>query len=134
MKRGQHTIGLVLLGIVAIIALIGLVLLISQPSSAYVPRPASPLVINTQTLNWYKLVGFMPNQDSLTYCSQQSVANGGWKEALGGETPMCLTLSAQSVSGDLYPLFSQASKGYGYATACFTSFNQAQPRVCTGGI
>lgn len=134
MKRGQHTIGLVLLGIVAIIALIGLVLLISRPSSAYVPRTASPLIISTQTLNWYTLVGFMHNSDNLGWCVQQSVSGGGFKEALNGETPNCLTVASQSVPDAVYPLYTQASKGQGFATACFTSFNQPQPRVCTGGI
>ncbi len=134
MKRGQHAIGLVLLGIVAIIAIIGLVLLISRPSSAYVPRPASPLIISTQTLNWYTLVGFTHNSGNLGWCMQQSVSNGGFKEALNGETPNCLTVSSQIVPEDVYPLFTQASQGQGFATACFTSFNQAQPRVCTGGI
>lgn len=129
-KKGDTNIALILLGIVAIIAVVGLILLMTRPVDAYVePRAYQQPLLHVGELNWNNLVAFASTNNAAQECAQLDTAQGGFRDLLNGEQPNCVAVPQHAVPQQ-WQFYWQTTAQGGAAVACFTSFAQSQPVVC----
>ncbi len=142
MKRGQQSIALVLLGIVAIIAIIGLILLMKKtPSGEFVnPYNVKPFALNTERLNWDNLFAFATTlDDAKGWCSQRTVAEGGFREIAQGGQFDCYPVQA-TIIPQQYRFYYNTLKDMNPRippVACFTTEKPEgynYPLVCGPGL
>jgi hypothetical protein len=113
MKRGQTNIALVLLGIVAIVALIGLILLVKKTPTGAV---YGGQVLWSGPLKWENVFGWMPNFESESWCKYNKIADGGFLDVLqqqGEGNYRCYAVPPESVP-HLYRTYNER-----YPIACF---------------
>lgn len=98
MKKGQTNIALVLLGIVAIIALIGLILLAKKTPTGAV---YGGQILGNGPLNWANVFGFTPNLESAeSWCPYHTIDEGGFLDVLqlwGDSNYRCFAVPPESV-------------------------------------
>ncbi len=98
-KRGQTNIALILLGIVAIVALIGLILLVKKTPTGSV---YGGQILWSGPLNWNKVFGWMPNFESESWCMYHTIEEGGFNDVLqlvGDSNYRCYAVPPESVPG-----------------------------------
>jgi len=126
MKKAQQSIAIVLLGIVALIAIVGLIILMSKPTGASIdPRTYTAPLVQTQSFNWNSLVGFTASNDKVAQC-----AAGQWSQTLNGQQPACYAVTQDYVPSYLGALYVHASGEQGFAVACFAQTQVRTPTVC----
>ncbi len=102
-KKAQQNIALVLLGLVAIIALIGLVMLMKKtPSGAYYnPYYDKPYILESGPLSWENVFGFAPNLEAAeSWCPYHTIEEGGFLDVLqlwGKGNYRCFAVPPESV-------------------------------------
>lgn len=148
MDNLKERLGLVLLGIIAIIAVIGLILLMSNATSGAVSYKSIGIIgpkpyIGTGGYNWDRdLVGFMPERGVASWCASTLKKDGGFQDVgqrQGIKDYSCFVIDRLSLPPRLWPYFDQVS--YTYAAqrgirvmACFASGMRTpppEPIVCT---
>lgn len=113
MKKGQTNIALVLLGIVAIVALIGLILLVKKTPTGAV---YGGQILWSGPLRWENIFGWMPNWESKGWCMYTGYTNGGFNGVLQREGEgfyRCYAVPPESVP-DIYKSYNER-----YPIACF---------------
>ena len=105
-KRGQTNIALVLLGIVAIVALIGLILLMKKTPTGAV---YGGQILWSGPLNWNNVLGFTPNLESAeSWCPYHTIEEGGFLDAVqlqGKGNYRCYAVPPESVPAEYWNYF-----------------------------
>ena len=132
--KGQLSISLVLLGIVAIIAVIGLVLLMKTPSGAYYnPSYDKPYVLVSGPLNWDSLFAFAATfEDAEGWCPNHRIDEGGFLDILqrvGKKQFRCYVVPPDQVPPEYRPYYQQiyGVKPYIAPVACFLGSGAVRP-------
>lgn len=148
MRKGQQSIALVLLGIVAIIAVIGLILLVKKtPSGSYYnPSYDKPYVLESGPLNWENLFAIAATlEDAEMWCPYHKIEEGGFLDVLqrvGSKQFRCYVVPPDVVPEEYRPYYQQiyGVKPYIAPVACFLGSGRTRPEgytyplYCNSGI
>jgi hypothetical protein len=114
MKRGNQSIALVLLGMVALIALVGMLLMLKKTPSGnyYDPYYDKPYVMVNGPLNWDNLLGFAPSLETAeSWCPQHTISEGGFLDVLqmtGKGQFRCYVPSPEAIPPEFRPYYKSA--------------------------
>lgn len=133
--KRQLSVALVLLGVVAIIAVIGLILLIKKtPSGSYYnPSYDKPYVLVSGPLNWDTLFAFAATfEDAEGWCPNHSIAEGGFLDVLqraGNKQFRCYVVPPKEVPPEYRPYYQDiyATKPNIAPVACFLGSGAVRP-------
>ncbi|HLF54709.1 MAG TPA: hypothetical protein VI612_03240 [Candidatus Nanoarchaeia archaeon] len=134
MKKGQQSIALVLLGVVAIIAIIGLILLMKKTPSGYqVYNYDKPYILESGPLNWENLFAFAASfEDAEGWCPNHRISEGGFLDILqrtGNKQYRCYVVPPDKVPPQYRPFYQEvySIKPRIAPVACFLGSGMTRP-------
>ncbi len=136
MNKAQVKLGLTLLGIIAIVALSGLMLLVAKSPSghvSYVYTTQKPTVLVSGPLNWDNLFALANSLEAAeSWCPYNSIKDGGFLDVLqktGDEPFNCYVVPVESVPEEYRFKYSGITRDYPNVppVACFLGSGLKRP-------